>query len=204
MKIDFKKTMPSYQSKRGRFDVIELPKLHYLSINGGGGPESQGFSDAIATLYPVAYTLKFMSKIDLKKDYVVPPLEALWWAEDWEVFTTKFDKTQWDWSAMIMTPDWISQAIFERAIEQVKAKKDLPQLDRLHLIELEERTCVQTLHIGPFSEEGPVLKAMHDAFIPDQGLAMTGKHHEIYLSDFRKASPQKLRTILRQPVEMIR
>ena len=203
MKIDFKKTMPSYKARRGKFSIVEMPTLQYLAIEGGGGPGSQAFFDAIATLYPVAYTLKFMSKIELERDYVVPPLEALWWAEDWAVFTTKFDKSQWDWSAMLMVPQWIDRSLFEQALAKVDAKKDLPQLGQLRLIELAEGTCVQTMHLGPFSEEGPVLKEMHEVFIPEHGLGMTGKHHEIYLSDFRKVAPEKLRTILRQPVEAV-
>ena len=109
MKIDFKKTLPSYKARRGRFDVVEVPALQYLAIDGVGGPGSQDFADAIATLYPVAYTLKFISKNELDKDYVVPPLEAQWWAEDWSVFTTKFDKSKWDWSARSVS---VSSATF--------------------------------------------------------------------------------------------
>lgn len=201
MKVDFKKTLPSYKAKRGKFEIVEVPTLQYLAIQGTGGPGAQDFADAIATLYPVAYTLKFMSKVDLEKDYVVPPLEAQWWAQDWAVFTTKFDKTKWDWSVMIMTPDWIDRAMFEQAVEQVKKKKDPPLLDRLEMIGLDEGLCVQTMHLGPYADEGPVLKAMHEQFIPEAGLALTGKHHEIYFSDFRKVSPEKLKTILRQQVK---
>lgn len=200
MKTDFKKTLPSYKAKRGVFDVIQVPPLRYLSITGTGGPDCQAFADAIATLYPVAYTLKFYSKVELDRDYVVPPLEALWWADDWSVFTTNYDKSRWDWSAMLMTPDWLDQPAFEQAVEKVHAKKDPPLLDRLRLVEVDEGLCVQTLHLGPYAEEGPVLKEMHEVFIPSQGLALTGKHHEIYLSDFRKTAPEKLRTILRQSV----
>lgn len=203
MKGDFKKTLPSYKARRGAFSVIEMPRLQYLAIEGTGGPESKDFADAIATLYPVAYTLKFMSKVDLDKDYVVPPLEALWWADDWSVFTTNFDKSKWDWSAMIMTPDWIDRSMFDHAVQQVSAKKDPPLLDRLGLIGLDEGLCVQTMHVGPYSEEGQVLKQMHEAFIPEQGLKLTGRHHEVYLSDFRKTTPEKLRTILRQQVAAV-
>ncbi|MFK7790608.1 MAG: GyrI-like domain-containing protein [Phycisphaeraceae bacterium] len=200
MKIDFKKAIPSYKAKPGVFQVVEIPLLHYLAIEGGGGPESSDYAAAIATLYPVAYTLKFMSKIELKKDYVVPPLQARWWADDWAVFTTKFDKTKWDWSAMLMTPNWIDESMFEQAVEKVAKKKNPPLLDRLRLIELDEGLCVQTLHVGPYSNEGPVLKEMHEVFIPGQGLSLTGKHHEIYLNDYRRVSPEKLRTVLRQQV----
>lgn len=201
MKIDFKKTLPSYKAKRGVFEVVEMPRLRYLAIEGSGGPDSADFASAIETLYPVAYTLKFYSKVELGRDYVVPPLEALWWAEDWAVFTTKYDKSKWDWSAMLMTPDWLDQSAFDQAVQKVRTKKDPPLLDRLEWAEVDEGLCVQTLHIGPYSEEGPVLKQMHEAFIPGEGLARSGKHHEVYLSDFRKTAPEKLKTILRQPVK---
>lgn len=203
MKVDFKKTLPSYKARQGIYEVVDVPTLRYLAIEGTGGPESQDFADAIATLYPVAYKLKFMSKGDLDKDYVVPPLAARWWADDWAVFTTKFDKSKWDWSAMLMLPNWIDRTMFQQAVDQVAAKKNPPLLNRLRLEEVAEGLCVQTLHIGPYSEEGPVLKQMHEAFIPEQGLALTGRHHEIYLSDFRKTAPEKLRTILRQQVTRV-
>lgn len=175
--------------------------MQYLMIDGGGGPASPGYVAAIETLYPVAYTIKFMSKNELDRDYVVPPLEALWWAEDWAVFTTKYDQSQWEWSAMLMVPEWITSAVFDRAVEQVRAKKSPKRLDDLRLEGFDEGRCVQTLHVGPYSEEGPVLKEMHERFIPEQELRMRGKHHEIYLSDVRRVAPEKLRTILRQPVE---
>jgi len=203
MKVDFKKTMPSYKAKRGVFSLVDVPKLQYLAIDGAGAPASADYLDAITTLYPAAYTLKFMSKVELERDYVVPPLEALWWADDMSVFTTNYDPSRWEWSAMLMVPDWIDRAMFEQAVAKVDAKKDLPMLGQLRLMELAEATCVQTLHLGPFSEEGPVLKEMHEVYIPGEGLRMTGRHHEIYLSDFRKVAPEKLRTILRQPVERV-
>lgn len=200
MKTDFKKIYPSYKAKASRFEVVDIPKRQYLMISGDGGPSSKDFAQAIQTLYPVAYTLKFASKIELNKDYVVPPLEALWWAEDWQVFTTKFDQSQWLWTAMILTPDWITDDLFDAAIQKVAAKPNPIDLSKLRLETLHEGRCVQTLHIGAFSDEGPLLKEMHEVYIPQNGLKMRGKHHEIYFNDFRKTAPEKLRTILRQPV----
>ena len=200
MKVDLKKTVASYKAKRGHFTMVNVPTMRYLMIDGHQGPASAEFTSAIEALYPVAYKLKFMSKLSLEKDYVVPPLEALWWAEDMEVFTTKFDQSKWDWTAMIMVPEWITGEMFHDAMQDVQAKKDLQSLDKLQFEELTENTCVQTLHIGPYAEEGPVLADMHNQFIPANGLKMQGKHHEIYFNDFRKVSPEKLRTILRQPV----
>jgi len=202
-KVDFKRTLPGYKAPHGKFQIIELPTSNYLMIDGTGGPTSEDFAQAIETLYPVAYGIKFFSKQTLKKDYVVPPLEALWWADNWAVFTTEFDQSQWDWSAMIMLPPWITADMFDAVVETVRAKKNLAGLHLLQNVALDEGKCVQTLHKGPFSAEAEVLKEMHDVFIPEQGLAMQGKHHEIYFNDFRKTAPEKLRTLLRQPVVTI-
>ena len=200
-KTDFKKTDPGYKAKRGEFSLIELPEKQYLMIDGDSGPGSADFAAAIETLYPVAYALKFRSKKELGRDYVVPPLQALWWAEDMSVFTTGFDQSQWLWTAMILTPDWITPDLFEETLADVAAKKSPPKLDGLRLAPLNEGLCVQILHVGPFSDEGPdSRRRCTTSSFPEQGLALTGKHHEIYFSDFRKVAPEKLRTILRQPV----
>ncbi|HWM17737.1 MAG TPA: GyrI-like domain-containing protein [Microbacterium sp.] len=198
MKVDLKKEIASYSARRGVFEIVDVPPLRYLMIDGHGDPNTQTYADAISTLFPVAYKLKFMSKKELDRDYVVMPLEAQWWSDDMESFTSHRDKSRWDWTAMILVPDWIAEGQVERALA---AAADAPALDRLRLDALTEGRCVQTLHVGPFDEEGPVLDRMHHEFIPAQGLRMTGRHHEIYLSDIRRTDPSKLRTILRQPVE---
>lgn len=201
MKTDFKKTLDSYQAKHGEFRTLEVPVMQYLMVDGHGDPNSVSeYKDALETLYPVAYALKFASKNDLDQDYVVPPLEGLWWAEDMNTFTSARDKSQWDWTMMIMTPDWITYDMFEAAIEKVKAKGAPRSIDKVRLAALDEGTCVQTLHIGSYDDETPVLAKLHDEFIPEHGYKMVKKHHEIYLSDPRKSEPSKLRTILRQPV----
>lgn len=200
-KVDFKKSLESYRARSGQFHVVEIPDRQYLMIDGHGDPNSApAFSEAIAALYPVAYTLKFASKRELGRDYVVPPLEGLWWAEDMDSFTSNRDKSQWDWTLMIMTPDWLDQGHVEAAKEQVETKSPPSRLGDVRLEILSEGPSVQTLHIGSFDDEAAVLAQMHDEFIPSQGLAMTGKHHEIYFSDRRKVAPEKLRTLLRQPV----
>jgi hypothetical protein len=199
-KLDPKKEIESYKARRGKFSVVDVPTLRYLMIDGEHGPDSDEFKGAIQTLYPVAYKLKFASKRSLGQDYVVPPLEGLWWAEDMSVFTSGYDKSQWLWTAMILTPDWITDAMFREALADVSAKADPQFLEKLRLEELSEGKCVQTLHIGSFADEGPVLETMHEQFIPENGFSMRGKHHEIYFSDFRKTPAEKLRTILRQPV----
>jgi len=200
-KIDFKTTLDSYQAKRGQYRILTVPKLQYLMVDGHGDPNtSQEFTDAVEALYPVAYKLKFASKNELGKDYVVPPLEGLWWAEDMETFTAARDKSQWDWTLMLLTPDWITEEMFEAAKEKIKEKSMPKKLSKVRLEKLDEGLCVQTLHVGSYDDEAPVLEKMHSEFIPNNGLKMIKKHHEIYFSDFRKVAPDKLRTILRQPV----
>jgi hypothetical protein len=202
MKLDFKKTQDSYRARSGEFRVIDVPAMQYLMLDGHGDPNTaKDYADALAALYPVAYKLKFASKRDLERDYVVPPLEALWWAADMAAFTSARDKSQWDWTAMIMTPDWITAELFADTVTAVAAKDRPASLDKVRLETLEEGQCVQTLHIGPYDAEAEVLADMHDHFIPEAGLQMSGKHHEVYLSDARRVEPAKLRTILRQPVE---
>ncbi|AZZ82536.1 hypothetical protein C5O27_16955 [Gordonia alkanivorans] len=203
-KVDFKKTLDSYRARRGEFRILEVPAMRYLMIDGTGDPnDSPDFAAAIETLYPVAYKLKFASSRGLARDYVVPPLEGRWWAEDLTVFTDALDKTRWNWTLMIMIPDWLPDDMIDSVIETVGAKKPPPRLDDLRTAILDEGLCVQTLHLGSFDDEAPVLARMHHEFIPANGLSMSGHHHEIYFSDFRKTAPEKLRTVLRQPVERI-
>jgi hypothetical protein len=201
-KIDFKKTLESYKASKGKFVVLDVPATSSLMIDGHGDPNtSQDFVDAVQALYPVSYKLKFASKIELGRDYVVPPLEGLWWADDMSAFTTARDKSQWNWTMMTMVPDWIEVDMFETAVDVVRRKNDPKRLDHVRLEALAEGLCVQTLHVGSFDDEATVLAELHDVFVPSLGLVLAGKHHEIYLSDFRKVEPSKQRTILRQPVE---
>lgn len=202
--IDLKKTLNAYRAPRGGFRTLEVPEMSYLKIDGHGDPNTApAWVEALEALYPVAYGLKFVSKRELGRDYVVPPLEGLWWAEKMEDFTLSRDKSQWNWTAMIMVPDWIGADLVARAIQEVAAKKPLRSLDEIRLEELAEGLCIQTLHIGSFDAEGPVLERMHREAIPELGLRPCGRHHEIYLSDFRRTVPERLRTILRQPVRPV-
>ena len=130
----------------------------------------------------------------------MPPLEGLWWADDVEAFTSARDKSRWDWTLMVLVPDWIGPQMVTDAIERVGAKERPARLGDLRLATLSEGRCVQTLHVGSFDDEAAVLARMHHEFIPENGLRMVGTHHEIYLSDVRRVDPEKRRTILRQPV----
>lgn len=199
-KTDFKKTLDCYRARRDRFRVVDVPELRYLMIDGHGDPNGPAFATAVQALYPVAYKLKFASKEELGRDHVVMPLEGLWWSGEMDAFTTARDKAKWDWTLMIMVPDWTGRDMFEAAVARAGAKNPPERLGDVRLESLEEGRCVQVLHVGPFDEEGPVLERMHREFIPAQGLRLGGRHHEIYLGDFRRVAPEKRRTILRQPV----
>jgi hypothetical protein len=202
MAIDLKKTLDAYRAKRGEFRVVEVPPMQYLMVDGAGDPNTAvAFADAVTALYPVAYALKFAARKELGIDTVVMPLEGLWHAPDMDVFTARRDKSAWHWTLMIMVPDHITRAMFERALAGAAAKKDAsPSLDAVRLETLDEGLSVQTLHLGSFDDEGPTLDDLHHRFIPEHGLAMRGMHHEVYFSDFRRVEPAKRRTILRQPV----
>lgn len=203
---DPKKTLDAYRAKRGEFRVVDVPPMQYLMVDGAGDPNTApAYSDAVSALFPLAYTLKFASRKELGIDTVVMPLEGLWHAPDMASFTTARDKSAWLWTMMIMIGDHITPSMFDDAVAAVsqkaaKKKEPLPALDSVRLETLDEGRCVQTLHVGPFDDEGPVLDELHHRFIPDNGLQMRGRHHEIYLSDLRRADPARLRTILRQPV----
>jgi hypothetical protein len=148
----------------------------------------------------MAYAIKFFSKRELGRDYGVMPLEALWWADDMDTFTTRRDKSRWHWTLLNLLPEWITGEQLEAMRRTVAAKGAAPLIDAVRLERLDEGLCVQTLHVGAYDDEGPVLHRLHHEFVPAQGLRLTGKHHEIYLSDARRIAPAKLRTILRQPV----
>lgn len=198
---DLKKTLDHFRARRGEFRELTVPPLRYLAVDGHGDPNTaSSWADALATLYPVAYAVKFAARRELGADHVVPPLEALWWAEDMAVFTEARDKARWSWTALLLVPDHVPDALVERARDDVASTKSLPSLDALRLLRLDEARCVQTLHVGSYDDEAPVLAELHDVVIPSRGLRMTGHHHEVYLSDARRTAPERLRTILRQPV----
>lgn len=209
MAIDPKKSLDAYRAKRGEFRILEVPPMQYLMVDGAGDPNSApAYQDAVSALFPLAYTLKFASRELLGIDTVVMPLEGQWHAPDMESFTSRRDKSAWQWTLMIMVPEHITHEMFDRAVDTVevklaKKKQASSALRSVRLETLDEGLCVQTLHVGSYDDEAPVLDELHHRFIPENGLAMTGLHHEVYLSDVRRVEPAKLRTILRQPVERV-
>jgi hypothetical protein len=144
-----------------------------------------------------------MSKREMDRDYVVPPLEGLWWAEDMSSFSSQRDKSAWSWTMMIMQPEWIAPEMAAEMVKLMSKQKKLDALPRLRLEQYCEGLSVQILHIGSYEDEGPVLNRMHAEFIPQNGYEMVGKHHEVYLSDPRRVAPERLKTILRQPIRTL-
>ena len=200
-KIDFKKKMKEFYNSPRNPVIVDVPKMQYLMIDGAGYPgTSQEYQDAMVALYPVAYTLKFKLKKAGILDFVVMPLEGLWWAKDMEVFLVDARKEEWLWTSMIMQPLDVTKTYYEEVIKEVHEKKNPTALSKMRLESYTEGTSVQTLHIGPFSEEGPVIEQMHQ-FAFDQGYKLHGKHHEIYLSDPRRTPEEKFRTVIRQPLK---
>ena len=198
-KIDFKKQMKHlYQPSAKEVVVVDVPKMNFLMVDGKGDPNTdQSYAEAIEALYAVSYALKFMvKKGPMAIDYGVMPLEGLWWAEDMSAFTTA-DKSDWMWTMMIMQPEFISSEMVEKAFRDVEKKKNPIALSKLRFEAYAEGKAAQIMHIGPFTEEGPTVEKVHQ-FIDAIG-ERRGKHHEIYLSDIRKADPAKWKTVIRQP-----
>lgn len=202
MKTDFKKELKElYNPQAGAFSLVKVPKFQYLMVDGQGDPNKViEYQEAVEALFSVSYTLKFHSKNELGKDYVVPPLEGLWWSEDFDDFRSR-RKNKWSWTMMIMVPDWLGKNEFKGAVSTVHAKKPDIRVDRLRLETLSEGLCVQIMHIGSYDDETPTLVKLHDEWLPENGLKERLKHHEIYIGDPRKIPAAKLRTVLRQPVE---
>lgn len=200
-KVDFKKTLSQlYAPSAKEFRIVEVPEMQFLKVDGAGDPNtSQSYKKAVEWLYSVSFSVKFMSKKELEKDYTVPPLEGLWWAHDMSSFTSRA-KDEWSWTMMIMQPDWISIEMLAAGIEKAKKKLGEPP-ESLRLESFDEGKCVQIMHIGSYDAEGPVIAKMHTEFMPTNGLVENGLHHEIYLGDPRKTVPEKLKTVLRQPVK---
>lgn len=201
-KIDFKKELAKfYNPKNLDWHEVDIPAMNFLMIGGEGNPNASAqYKVAVEALYGVAYPIKFMSKNELGRDYVVPPLEGLWYADDLSIFAAK-NKDAYKWTMMLMQPDWITKGVVEVSIETAKKKNpDLPY-DKLRFEKYSEGLSLQMLHIGSYDDEAPRLYDLHHKLMPEKNLDFAGHHHEIYLSDPRKTASERLKTILRQPVK---
>lgn len=188
-----------YSPPPRRFVDVTVPTMTFLAVDGHGNPNtSPDYRRAVEALFAVSYAAKFLSKRELGRDYVVLPLEGVWSAEDWTAFVRR-DKDAWSWTMLIRQPDWVDAALLCRAQNQAGAKQ-LPALPLVTRVTLTEGLCVQTLHVGSYEDEGPLLRELHEQYLPRKGLTPTGRHHEIYLSDPRRTPAARLKTVLRQPV----
>lgn len=200
-KVDFKKELKQlYQPSSKEVSIVEVPKQQFIMIDGQGDPNtSKEFQEAVEALFSLSYAVKFIVKKGKTGiDYGVLPLEGLWWSDDMTRFSVE-NKSAWKWTLMIMQPDFVTRELFAIALQQVKKKKNLSALSKLRLEAFTEGKAAQILYVGPFSEEGSTIENIH-SYIKQNGYKVSGKHHEIYLSDITKTAPDKLKTIIRQPV----
>ncbi len=200
-KVDHKKELSQfYKPSAKQVTEITVPTMAFLMVDGHGDPNtSPAYTEAVEALFSVSYTSRFALKRSVPSyDYAVMPLEGLWWADDLSVFENN-DRSNWKWTMMIMQPPLVTARTIEAAIATVGRKKSLPTLGKLRFEDFTEGRCAQTMHVGPFTEEGPTIQRVHD-FILARG-ALSGKHHEIYLSDIRRADPRNWKTIIRQPMQ---
>ena len=198
-KVDYKKELKHlYGSSSKKVVIVEVPSMNYFMVDGEGGPAAESYQQAIEALYGLSFTVKFDVKKGVGLDYTVMPLEGLWWAKDITAFSAD-RKDEWLWKMMIMQPDYVTAKHVNAATKQLREKKNPLALDKIRFESYHEGLSVQILHIGPYDDEGPTIAQMHK-FIDENGYQLHMKHHEIYLSDPRRSKPEKLKTVLRQPI----
>ncbi len=199
---DWKKDLkPLYSPPKGKFTFVDVPPLNFLMLDGHGDPNvAPEYTQAVEALYSLAYTIKFARKAQ-GVEFPAGPLEGLWWVADPTQFTMA-DKSTWDWTAMILQPDAVTPEVVEAARAEAIRKKGLPALEQVRFETYHEGPSVQTLYLGAYADEGPTIAALH-RYAEEQGYALHGKHHEIYLGDPRRSAPEKLKTIIRQPARKV-
>ena len=180
--------------------IVEVPEFNFLMVDGKGDPNNSiEFQHAIEALYSLSYTIKFMVKNGpLAIDYGVMPLEGQWYMDSMKDFSME-RKSDWKWTIMIMQPDFITQEIVTEGLKLVKSRKQLPSIDAVHIKKQSDGLCAHVLYTGPYNEETETIIKLHQ-YITDNGYKLTGKHREIYLNDMRRTAPDKLKTIIRQPI----
>jgi len=184
-----------------RVEIVDVPPLNYLMIDGRGDPNQEpAFRDAIEALFAISYTLKYIVlQSERGIDYLVMPLEGMFSSPDDKSFDRE-KKGEWLWTLMMMQPDYVDGRMYAAAVEAVSRKKELSALPLMRFDSMFEGMAAQIMHLGLFAQEGPTIKRLHE-FIEEQGYVLNGRHHEIYLSDIRKASPDMWRTVIRQPIK---
>jgi len=200
-KIDFKKELKHlYNPSAKKIAIVDVQKMNFLMIDGAGDPNTaKEYKDAVEALFAVSYALKFMIKKGKAIDYGVLPLEGLWWTDDMAQFSME-NKDVWKWTSMIMQPEYVTENLVSKALEQVEKKKNPPALPKIRFESFHEGLSAQIMHIGPYSAEGPTIEKLYN-FINENGYELRGKHHEIYLSDPRRSAPERTKTVIRQPMK---
>ena len=198
--VDLRRELRGLYSATPTPAVVEVPELPFVMIDGHGDPNTApAYAEAVEALYTVAYTVRFaLKRGPAAVDAPVMPLEGLWWTPDMSTFSVD-DKSAWDWTMMILLPPQATADVVDEARAAAVEKKRLDAIGRVRLDRFAEGLAAQVLHVGPYTAEGPTIQALH-AFIAQRGGQLSGKHHEIYLGDPRRAAPEKLRTVLRQPM----
>ena len=201
-KVDLRKELKHLYGPTAKEVVeVEVPEMRFLMVDGEGDPNtSEAYKEATETLFAISYALKFAVKKEIGVDYGVMPLEGLWWTDGrWGSFEEiQGDKDAWKWTLMLMQPEWVDERLFERTLAAVERNTGLPGLRGIRLEAFREGRAAQVVHVGPFSEEGPTVERV-DRFIEKRGGRMRGRHHEIYLGDFRRTAPERLKTVVRHP-----
>ncbi len=210
MAFDFKKEYKEFYMPKNTPQIVTVPRANYIAVRGHGNPNEEGgtYQQAISVLYAVAYTLKMSYKTDYKIEgffeYVVPPLEGFWW-QDHVDGVDYSDKTTFNWISVIRLPDFVTKKDFEWAVQTAAKKKKL-DCGAAEFLTIDEGLCVQIMHLGAFEEE-PATVAIMDEYLAQNGYEndMNGSrlHHEIYMSDARKAAPEKWKTVIRHPIKKI-
>jgi hypothetical protein len=201
-KLDLKQQLkPLYHAYADQVTMVEVPPLHFLMAEGQGDPNTRPeFPLAAETLFKLSFTLKFMLKKAVGLDYTVMPVEGLWCMADGSQFNPARPNL-WRWTLMLLQPDAVTPEWVDKGLAQLRAKKPAPRLYPSVFRRFAEGQAAQILHTGPYAAEAPTIARLH-AFIKEKGYHFAGKHHEIYLSDPRRTAPEKLKTILRQPITL--
>lgn len=208
MVFDFKKEYKELYKPKDKPSIINVEKANFIAVRGVGDPNSENseYKQSISLLYPIAYAIKMSKKGDYKIDgyfdFVVPPLEGFWWQEGIKGVDYA-NKDSFNFISLIRMPDFVTKEVFEWAIEETTRKKK-KDFSKVEFFTYDEGLCVQCMHIGPYNDEPITVEAMHEYMI-EQGyeLDITDErfHHEVYISDVRKTSPEKLKTVLRHPIK---
>ena len=207
MAFDFKKEYKEFYMPKNKPSIVTVPPMNYLAVRGHGDPNEEGgeYKEAIGLLYGIAFTIKMSKKGDHQIegyfDYVVPPLEGFWW-QDGVAGIDYAHKENFNWISVIRLPDFVTKADFDWAIEEA-ARKKKTDFSKVEFLQVDEGLCVQCMHIGSYDDEPATVELMHH-FMTEQGYELdindTRRHHEIYLSDTRKVTPEKLKTVIRHPI----